>query len=413
MSDSQKSSDRSSRGPVLIIVFALLLIVVTFGIVKLIQSAPNAGAGGGSEAPQGIPPASVYVTTVKLEPAQNGALATGTLRATSRADVAAREPESVTEVLVDEGDQVNAGDVLARLNGDRLKAQILETEAQIRSAEKIVNQRAAELVRANTDLKMKEGLRDDKAISQSEFLDAQSQATVAEAMSEAAAETVSEAKSRIDLLKIRTKDLEIKAPFSGIVAERHVEPGEWLSAGAPVVTLVTTNPVEAWMSVPERFLRDVNEQPMDIRVRLSSSGEVFAPKAVKIVPDVDRRSQLFTVVATLDNKDGMLAPGQSITGAVPVGKNEDHFSFPVDALLRSRLGDFVFVVDSSAEGPMPSGKKVPVEIHFERDEMIYVKAANAGLKKGDKVVTEGNDRLQPGQSLMVREEGEGAPQVKP
>ncbi len=399
----------------MIVLVALLLVAVTFGIVKLIQEAPNAsaGTGQGGDAPQGPPPAAVFVTAVKLELAQNEALAMGTLRATSRSEVAAREPEAVSEVLVDEGDQVKAGDVLARLNGDRLEAQIVESEAQMRSAEKMVNQRKAELKRAESDLKMKEGLRNDKAISQSDFLDAESLATVAKAMSEAAAEVVSESQSRIDLLKIRKQDLEIKAPFAGLVAERHVEPGEWIAAGSPVVTLVTTDPVEAWISVPGRFLRDVNEQPMDIRVRLSSSGEVFAPKSVKIVPDVDRRSQLFSVVATLENADGMLASGQSITGAVPVGKNEDHFSFPVDALLRSRLGDFVFVVNDSGEGPMPSGKKVPVEVHFERNGVIFVKAEDSGFKKGDRVVTEGNDRLQPGQALMVREEGEGAPLVKP
>ena len=56
---------------------------------------------------------------------------------------------------------------------------------------------------------------------------------------------------------------------------------------------------------------------------------------------------------------------------------------------------------------------MPVEVHFERDEMIFVKAEDSGFKKGDRVVTEGNDRLQPGQPLMVREEGEGAPFVKP
>ena len=414
MSATNQSSKRSSRGWILIVVIGLLLLAVVFGIVKLIQAAPNAGAGeGASGAPKGPPPASVYVEAVELGSAQNASLATGTLRAKSRSEVAAREAESVAEVLVDDGDQVKAGDVLVRLYGDRLDAQIVEVEAQMRTAEKMVNQRQAEQQRADTDFEMKEGLLKDLAISRSEFLDAQSKATIAKSQSEAAAEVVNEAKSRIDLLKIRRKDLEVRAPFAGLIAERHVELGEWLAAGTPVVTLVTVDPVEAWMSVPERYLRDVNDQPMDIRVRLSSTGEIFAPKAVKIVPDVERRSQLFTVVATLDNSSGQLAPGQSITGAVPIGKDEKHFQFPVDALLRSRLGDFVYVVDASGEGPMPVGRKVLVDIAFERDETIFVNADGAGLKKGDRVVTEGNDRLLPGQMLVVREEGEGAPQVKP
>ncbi|NNE93950.1 MAG: efflux RND transporter periplasmic adaptor subunit [Verrucomicrobiales bacterium] len=416
MSDSNKSSKSSRRSPVLIALFAVLLIGVTIGIVKLIQAAPNSGqggpgAGGKSDGP---PPAAVFVESVKLEAAQNQSLATGTLRATSRADVAAREPEAVVEVLADEGDTVKAGDVLVKLNGDKLNATQVETEAQLRTAKKLVNQRNAELERAKIDLEMKEGLLNDRAISKSEFLDAQSLATVANAQAEAATEMVSEAASRLELLKIRQKDLEIKAPFAGLIAGRHVEPGEWVAAGAPVMTLVTIDPVEAWMQVPERFLRDVNEQPMEIRVKLSSAGEVHAPTAVKIVPDVDRRSQLFTVVATLANPKGQLAPGQSITGSVPVGKKEDHFHFPVDALQRSRLGDFIFVVAPGESGEaMPTGKKVPVQVHFERDGRVFVKAEGTDLKAGDRVVVEGNDRLQPGQPLLIREEGEGAPQVKP
>jgi len=417
MASDGTSSKRSARGPVLVILFALLLIAVVIGIVKLIQAAPSVGEVANGEmsgdAPQGPPPASVFVETVNLESAQNTTTVTGTIRATSRAEIAAREPESVEEVLVDKGDHVAVGDKLVRLSGDRIEAEIVELQAQIRSAEKMVNQQNAELERAKTDLEMKKGLLVDKAISRSDFLDSQSASAVKKAQAEAAMEAVNQAQSRMDLLKIRQKDLEIRAPFSGIITERHVEPGEWVGAGDPVMTLVTIDPVEAWMNVPERFLRDVNDKPGDIRVQLSSSSEVYVPKEVKIVPDVDRRSQLFTVVAKLDNPDGSLAPGQSIAGAVPVGKNESHFVFPVDALLRSRLGDFVFVVDSSGEVPMPTARKISVHVEFERGEYIFVRAIDAKLKKGDRVIIEGNDRLQPGQSLVIREEGDGAPVVKP
>ncbi len=405
MSSPSNSSSPSRRGPLLIIGLALLLVVVSGAIIKLIQSAPTAGQGGGGGMPSGPPPASVFTTRVKLEPAQDESIVTGTLRAASRAELAAQEPETVIEVLADEGDRVKAGQRLVRLDERRTNAQVAEAEAQLQSAKKLVNQRVAELKRAQTDIGMKEGLLKDKAISRSEFLDAERALAVADAQAEAAKQAVAESQSRLDLLAIRQKDLEIKAPFGGVIAARHVELGEWINAGQSVMTLVSVDPVEAWLSVPERYLTDVTANPKGIRVRVSSSGEIFEPTLATVVPDVEPRSQLFTVVATIDNAKAKLAPGQSITGVVPVGKSEPHFIIPVDALIRTSMGDFVYVVDDSGEGPMPISRKVPVEIQFERYEMAFIRAKEASLQKDDQVIIEGNDRLQPGQSLIVREVG--------
>lgn len=402
----------SKRGPLLIIALGLLLIGVVVAIVKLIQGAPtaageNAGRNGGDG--QGPPPAAVFVAPVRLEPARDESVVTGTLRAVSRAEIAAQEAEAVAEVLADEGDRVAKGDRLVRLDGRRLDAQVAEARARLASAKKLVSQQEAELERAKTDLSMKTGLLEDKAISRSEFLDAERALAVEQAQQEASVQSVAEEESRLDLLEIRRGDLEILAPFDGVIAERHVEPGEWVGAGQAVMTLVTVDPLEAWMSVPERHLGDVAGRPEGIHVRLSSSGEVFTPTKVAVVPDVEPRSQLFTVVATLANPNAKLAAGQSITGIVPVGKEEPHFIFPVDALIRARLGDFVFVAGAAGEDSLPIARKVPVTVHFERDEFAFVRANGAALKESDRVVVEGNDRLAPGQPLMGREKGETQP----
>ncbi|MEM1293832.1 MAG: efflux RND transporter periplasmic adaptor subunit [Verrucomicrobiota bacterium] len=407
MSSAGNSDSPSKQGPLLMAGLALLLVGVVAAIVMVIQRAPTAGTqGGGGPIPEGPPPAAVFATAVQTSTAQDESIVTGTLRAVSRADIAAHEAESVIEVFADEGDQVKKGAKLVQLDKRRTIAQLAEAKAQLQSAAKLVSQREAELKRANSDLEMKQGLLSDKAISKSEFLDAERELAVADAQAEAAKQAVAEAESRIELMEIRRKDLEISAPFSGVIAERHVEIGEWVNTGESVMTLVSVDPVEAWLSVPERYLGDVSAKPDAIQVRLSSSGEIFTPTLVSIVPDVEPTSQLFTVVATLENKKGNLAAGQSITGIVPVGKDEPHYSFPVDALVRSRMGDFVFVVDASGEGPMPAARQVPVAVNFERFGMAFVRAKDASLSKDDRVVIEGNDRLMPGQPLMVQEKGE-------
>ena len=402
----ESKKPKKYRGTVLMLAVAVLLVAVVVTIVKLIQSAPTASEmarGGQGDAPPGPPPAAVFVAPVEVVEAREEAVVTGALRAVSRARVAAQESEAVSEVFVDVGQHVEAGAIMVRLDGRRIQALFAEATAQLQSAQELVAQRAADLKRARTDLEMNEALLKDKAISQSQFLDAERTLVVTEALENAANQSVHEAKSRIQLLEVRRHDLEIEAPFAGIVTERNVEPGEWVAPGQSVITLVTIDPVEAWLEVPERHLGDLSEDSGGVRIRLSSSGQEFEPSKMTIVPDVEPRSQMFTVVVTLENPDGRLVPGRSIAGVAPVGEREKHWAFPVDALIRAPAGDFVFVAGAVEGSPMPVARKVSVQVHFERGETVFVRTADAKLNQGDPVVVEGNDRLQPGQPLMVKE----------
>lgn len=410
--DDKRASEppqKSNRGPMLIGALALLVVLVVVIAIKLIHDAPSAAeataaaggdAGGG---PPSMPPAAVYVVRVRSEPAQNLATVTGSLRAVSRSEVAAREAGPIAEILADEGQLVKKDDVLVRLDGRRVKAQLAEARAALKSANSLVAQRTAELKRANQDHTMKEGLFSDGSVAERILLDAKQVLAVSQAQLDAASDSVAEAQSRLDLLKVREADLEIHAPFAGLVTERHVEPGEWVAAGANVMTLISNNPIEAWLKVPERFLQDVREQPESVKVRVANFGEL-TPKSIRIVPDVDPRSRLFTAVALLDNADGRLAAGLSTTGRIPVGSYEPHLVMPVDALLRTERGDFIF---KAGEGQAPVGERLAVEVAFERGSEIYLlPARNPQLLESNLVVVEGNDRLQPNQPLLIKERAE-------
>jgi multidrug efflux pump subunit AcrA (membrane-fusion protein) len=113
---------------------------------------------------------------------------------------------------------------------------------------------------------------------------------------------------------------------------------------------------------------------------------------------------MFTVVATLDNSDQKLAPGLSLTGRVPIGKNVPHLVIPVDAVLRTQRGNFIFRAKKTADtSAMSSAERIPVAISFEREGQAYILPdADTALKNGDQIVVEGNDRLQPVQPLMIQ-----------
>lgn len=167
---------------------AVVLVGLWLGI-KALQNTPEVGAGGEASAgaaPAGPPPATVLVQTVVLQPSQQTRKITGSLRAVSRAEVAAREAGAVAEVLVDEGQSVEQGAVLARLDARRLDAEFAEATALVTASESVGKQRDAEARRTLTDFERKQNLFRTGAVSEGEFLDAQRAREVAVAAAEAA-----------------------------------------------------------------------------------------------------------------------------------------------------------------------------------------------------------------------------------
>jgi RND family efflux transporter MFP subunit len=326
---------------------------------------------------------------------------TGSLRAVARANVAALEPGAVVKILVDEGDSVKEGQVLTILDRRRIDAEIAEARAAITAAEVLVTQRKAEAKRGESDFEMKTGLFEKKAVSQRELLDSEREKLVTAAQVKAADDQLNVAKSRLDLLEVRETDLKILAPFDGRVVERHIEPGEWVGAGEPVVSLVSAGDIEAWLEVPERFATSVPSEPSALKVFADGGAIAATAKAVQRIAEVNMRSRIFQVVATIDDFDGKLIHGMSIYADLPVGRKAKMLTIPVDGVVASRIGEFIYrVAEPPAGGGLPIAEKVPVKVLFRRDGRAYLE--NEGnLNAGDKVVLEGNERLRPGQPLMI------------
>ena len=325
---------------------------------------------------------------------------TGDLRAVSRAEVAAREAGAVDQIPVNEGAKVKRGDVLVKLDHRRLDAERAETDAQIAASRSLVVQREADRNRMLQDLEMKQPLLEKRAISKRELLDAEQAFAVAEAGHLAAKESLIEATSRMELLNVRYQDLDIVAPFDGRVTVRHVEPGEWLTAGQPVVTLVSTGTIEAWLQVPERYAAAAAAQAGRIQVEVTAVGKTVPSIDVQVVADVDTATRIFPVIVTLDADANDLAPGMSVRASIPIGSNEPRLAVPTDAIVQSRLGEAVFKVGAApAGGGLPPAVRVPVKVLFEADGFAYLDAPE--VTENDSVVVEGNQRLFPNTPLVA------------
>ncbi len=389
---------RGAASPIVFIGLAVIVLLLSWWGTKALSNAKTESAPEGA-APTGMPPANVILSKVEKKLSQQTHRVIGTLRAKSRSKLAAREAGAVLEILVKEGDLVKKGAIMAKIDPRRLEAQIVEANATVTAARAVVTQREAEKTRASTDLKMKEQLFAERALSESEVLDARRSAHVAEALASAAEESLGAMEARVDLIKVRREDLEIRAPFAGRVVARHTEIGEWVTAGSPVVTLLSVGEIEAWLQVPERFASVAGGK--NIPVKLSATGKMVMATKLIPIPDADASSRTVQMIAVLPDPDNLLVPGLSVSAELPVTERIEQLVVPVNAVVQSYSGPGVFVPLKSPDSPLPVAKRIEVEVLYQADGYVFIRSKD--LKEGDQVIVEGNERLYPFQPLMIQE----------
>ena len=393
-------SSQPKTSPLIVVILAILVIGSSWwGINALSKAKGKAEEDPSGSDPGGPPPANVILATVESKTSTQTHQVVGTLRAKSRAKIAAREAGATLTINFDEGDLVEINSVIATLDTRRLDAQIAEATAEITVAEALVHQKKSRVKRSAIDLAMKETAFAGNALSEAEVLDARSANNVDNSIYASAQDSLKATKSRLELLNVRLDDLKILAPFTGRVVERHIEPGEWAEPGSAIVTLVSSGEIEAWLQVPERFATAARGK--QIPVTLTATGQTVTSTSLTIVPEAETSTRTLQVVALLPNSGDTLVPGLSVSAALPVSENTERLAVPVNAIVQGYAGPSIFISSTQEGSPLPVAKRLPIEILFQENETVYLKAE--GLKAGDQVVVEGNERLFPFQTLLIGE----------
>lgn len=344
-----------------------------------------------------FPPAAVRAVAVKQQEVEPHHRFTGSLKAVARGDVAALEDGRVLEVTVREGAKVEKGDIIARIDARRLTAQKGELEAALSTAEALIAQREAEVRQANLDMERSASLIRNNAISQQQYERSETELTVANAKLETDRRRLDEIRRQLELIEVRLADTEVHAPYDGQVIMRHTEPGEWIRAGEPFVTLVSTGKVEAWLEIPERYAGTVSQYAHKVPVNVVGTDRVFESISAKRVHEVHPRTRTFQYVLTLDADDAILTPGMSVVSWLPTGPAESSLTVPKDAVIHSAGQAYVYKAVQGEEGS--TAQRTPVKIKFETSDLVVVDSPQ--LADGDLVVVEGNERLMPGSPIAV------------
>lgn len=315
---------------VLWIVFALLLTAaVAFALVKNNDSKP-------AEAPAASTPAALEFLqsdVVRVEPGelrQNLSLS-GSLRAVNQASVKARVGGEVREVLVREGEAVKAGQVLARMDTSEYQARVDQARGALLAARGQLN--IAAQARDNNKALVAKGF-----ISKNAFDNAQSQYDIAQANVDSARGALAVAQKSLD-------DTVIRAPISGLVSSRTVQPGEKVSPDNRLLDVVDLRKMEMEASVPTSEIVNV-ELDQDVLVRVEGLPAPLAGKVTRINPATQAGSRSILVYVQVDNPEGMLRAGMFGEAQLTLSKKTDVLAVPQTAIQNSAGSTTVYAIEN-------------------------------------------------------------------
>ncbi|MGD8331237.1 MAG: efflux RND transporter periplasmic adaptor subunit [Acidobacteriota bacterium] len=428
--DSSTASGRgAARSPVVFAFYgAVATAVVAAGLAYALWPQGGAPAGGPGGAPGGgfaMGPSPVEVVTAVETMAAEPVRLIGEVTPLREAVVAGEVEGRVAELLVDEGDRVRTGDVLARLDTTTAELDLTASRASEAEAQ-------ARLVRFESEVRRVSDLRQRRAVSEREY-------EQAVADRDAQAQTVARIDSEAARLEELIERAEIRAPFAGQVAAVHTELGEWIGRGGDVATLVDLSEVEVTVNAPERYVGQVEQARVDgleVPVVFEALPGDFRGHVKAVLPQANPQARTFPVIVVVPNPDGAIRAGMSAQVLAQVGAAVPTVLVPKDSLVLRSGRTFVYRVvpmqggggrgapaggegtatsgDASGgapAGPPPSGvEEIEVTLGSAYGEW---QAVAGGVNGGDEVVVRGNENLRPGMPVVVAGVADIAPPPAP
>ena len=327
-------------------------------------TACSRGDAGVSD-PGAEPPAQrVAVAAVERRDLHDILRATAPLEADSEALVVARVAGEVIRIEVEEGDSVTAGQVLARLDGERLRLRLLKAKA--------------ELDRADGELRRIERLRAQNLVSAATF---EELAFAREALAAA-----------YQLHRLEFGHTAVRAPVSGVVSLRHVTPGEQVVPGEALFSIADTRRLLAYLHLPQNELARVEAGDRAVFRVDSLPGASFAAAIARISPTVDPRTGTFRATLDVDNAAGQLAPGMFSRFDITVDTRSGALVIPTTAIVSDADERAVFVLEDG------QALRRGIETGMEHEDVTEVVS---GLGPGDRVIVSGQDGLANGSRVLA------------
>ena len=323
----------------------------------------------------GLPPATVTAVEVKFEDWQPQIRSVGTLRARQGAIIVAERGGKVEAVHFKPGEEVKRGQLLVELDAG-------EEMAQLQAAK-------AALALAKITLKRDKGQIEVHAISQAQL-------DISKADLQAK-------QAQVDQLQAVLDKMHIHAPFAGRLGVSTLSIGQYLNAGANIISLQSSNPMTIDFNIPQRLLAQV-KSGQSVRLQTNTFGDrIFTGKISAIDSRVDTNTRNVHVEAVINNEKGDLVPGMFAEVRIDTGSSNAYLTLPQTAITYNAYGATVFLarpgkVGDDGKPAMPIAEQVFVKTGEVRGDQV---AILSGIDEGTMVVTSGQMKLKNGTPLAV------------
>ncbi len=297
----------------------------------------------------------------------------------------------VIAMPVDEGTAVEAGetliaqidDVWARLAKDQIAAEMASIRAKLTFEE--------------TELEKYKQLFTKKVATESEVEQRQ-------AMVDQYTADIEEAHARLNEAEERIARLMIYAPFDGAVVAKRAELGQLLTAGTPIVDIISRGRIDARLMVPESCIERIRVGD-SLPIRVDPLDEEFTGEVVLLVPYGPTASRTFPIRVSLDDQQGRLKAGMSVSTYVAMADKVDGLVVPRDAVLVRPDTATVWVAMPTAVGETMTVQPVPVtvtaQMRYEYAVTPETVEGEAILGEGSLVIVEGAEQLVPGMTVRI------------
>ena len=387
-----------------------LLIPILAAALAFACSAGSAKTKEQPSAPAPLPAAAVAAVE---QPIARFIRATGTLMAEEQADVAAETAGRVVSAPVERGTPVSQGAELIRLLAAETEAQLKEAEANaaqiearlgltsgafdVNAVPEVQNAKAAYELAQNEFGRIK-SLLDQRVVSQSEYEQRRTQMEAARQQFEAAKngaaqqfQSLQAARARVSLARKAFADTVVRAPFGGLVAQRLVSVGDYVTKGMKVAIVVRVNPLRAQLTIPEQSVSAVAVgQRVSFEVD-AFPGRQFEGKVKYVAPSLQADQRALTVEALVPNPAAELKPGLFATARIEQPARTPGVLVPGAAVHTASGTSRVFVVngDHVEERIVTTGQPVGDLIEITK-----------GLKAGERVATKNVAQLTDGAKVQ-------------
>ena len=397
--------------------FSPVRLLLAASVVSLSVGATACSSNTATVSAESKPePLSIATAAVELRPIDRFLRVTGSLTADEQAEVSSEATGRVIDTPVERGTRVAQGAILARISGTDAAAQLQEAEANAGQIEarlglspsqtfdvsrvpEVMNSRAS-LDWAEAEFARIKSLLDQKVVSQSEFDQRRTQLEAARQqyqMARNAAEqsyrSLLAARARVALARKGMADTVVRSPFAGLVAERLVSAGDYVTHGSRVATVVRIDPMRVELTVPEQSVSLVR---VGQSVRLSVDaypGEMFEATVRFVSPTLRTDQRALTVEAVAANRDGRLKPGLFVTAAIQQPASAPALLVPGNAVETIAGTSRVYVVKDGRieERIVTAGERVGDRIEI-----------TSGLVQGEVVAGDPRGRLADGAAVKVQ-----------